>query len=96
MTQLFSNQSFDAVSNNHTLAVDTTTIVATGAPWGRARMVLMIETAVGSGDFVAVPDMEFVGPGSKNLIANSSAGLRIHFLLLDAELAACSISATAN
>lgn len=86
MTTLFDNQTEDGVSASHTIAEDITTIVATGGNWERVRLVLQLETAVGSGVYVDVPEWEMRGPGSKNVVTNGAAGRKLKVRLLGADL----------
>jgi len=95
-TAMFTNQSVDADSAQHVLATDITTIVAQGAPWGRSRLVLFIETSAASGVFEVVPDWEMKSPGSKNVIANGAAGQAVFVRLIDAGIDMSSVTVNAN
>jgi len=66
----------------HTIITDITTIVTRGAPWARARIVLMLETGNATGVYEVVPDWEIRSPGSMNVISNAAANLRLKFLVL--------------
>lgn len=98
MTALFTGDSVEQDSGTHTIATDQTTVVAWGDPWERCRLLLLLETANGSGVFKEVPEWEMVGPGSKNVVTRGAAGLKMKLRLLGTNLTSVAprISANAN
>lgn len=74
MTTLSQDRQTDGDSDAHTITGDVTTVVAKGDPWGRVRLLGMLEDRAGSNTFTVISDWEMTAPGSKNVITSGAAG----------------------